>query len=282
MLRVLILKGLPASGKSTYARQLIDSEPGRWKRINKDDLRAMLDNGRWSKVNEQLVLKFRDLMIVESLEKGFHVIVDDTNLHTKHEDNIRLMVKGTAEVEVKFFDTPIEECIERDRKRANGVGEKVIRDMHRQFLAEQPPKYVHQDGLPFAVICDIDGTLADISGRGPYDTTKYHEDKLNQTIKNIFDAISENIPIKVIVSGRDEEFREVTENWLRANGVKYNYLFMRSAGDVRKDFVVKREIFENAIRPSFNVYCVLDDRNQVVEMWRSLGLTVLQVADGNF
>ena len=57
---------------------------------------------------------------------------------------------------------------------------------------------------------------------------------------------------------------------------------MRKTGDNRKDAIVKREIYETHIKDKYQVDYVLYDRNQVVEMWRSLGLTCLQVADGDF
>lgn len=73
-----------------------------------------------------------------------------------------------------------------------------------------------------------------------------------------------------------------TEKWLRGNDITYGMLLMRPEGDIRKDSIVKREIFENYIRDYYNIQFVLDDRNQVVEMWRSLGLKCLQVAEGDF
>ena len=73
-----------------------------------------------------------------------------------------------------------------------------------------------------------------------------------------------------------------TERWLERYGIDYKYIFMRAAGDSREDSIVKREIYEGRIAPKFNVKYVLDDRNRVVAMWRSLGLTCLQVADGDF
>ena len=76
--------------------------------------------------------------------------------------------------------------------------------------------------------------------------------------------------------------RAETEKWLEDKEVEYVALFMRPEGDHRKDNIVKEEIFNNHIRNKYNVIFVLDDRNQVVEMWRSLGLKCLQVADGDF
>lgn len=87
----------------------------------------------------------------------------------------------------------------------------------------------------------------------------------------------------VFCSGRTDDGREATERWLgRHVGVPYEALFMRRFGDTRRDAVVKAEIFEREIRHRWAITGVFDDRNQVVKMWRSLGLTVFQVAEGNF
>lgn len=144
MKTVYILRGLPASGKSTWARRKVDERPNSVKRINKDDLRAMLDNSRWSPGAETFVLRTRDGLIREALHEGFHVIVDDTNLHPKHVERIREIVdefkKNSGQdvrIEiVNFTDVPLEECIRRDRVRKDSVGEKVIRDMYIRYLAE--------------------------------------------------------------------------------------------------------------------------------------------------
>jgi predicted kinase len=171
--KVTILKGLPASGKSTWAKQLVDTQPGKYKRVSKDELRAMLDNTKWSKANEKFILKTRDTLILLALDQGYHVLVDDTNLHPKHEAAIRELVKGKAIVEVKdFTDVPLETCIERDRHRQNYVGEQVIRKMYRDFLAPKPPVLVADPILPTAIICDLDGTLALLNGRNPYDASQ--------------------------------------------------------------------------------------------------------------
>ena len=142
MAEVILTRGLPASGKSTWAKAQLDAHPGRCKRVNKDDLQAMLDNGRWNKQNEKLVLQVRDNIIRASLERGCHVIMDDTNLSPRHERRIRQLVAEfnkehgeSHEVCIRdFTDVPLETCIERDAKRDRPVGEKVIRGMYRQFL----------------------------------------------------------------------------------------------------------------------------------------------------
>jgi len=91
--KLILCKGLPASGKTNWARELIDKEPEKWKRINKDDLRLMLDNNKWSKKNEQCVLRIRDLLINQFMQDGYNIIIDDTNLDPKHEKRIREIVE---------------------------------------------------------------------------------------------------------------------------------------------------------------------------------------------
>lgn len=137
---------------------------------------------------------------------------------------------------------------------------------------------------PTAVICDIDGTLAHMVNRGPYDTSRYMEDEPDYFIRDIFDSICiRNKAANIIVSGRSEDFRDVTERWLHSYGIVYKHLYMRPSGNKLNDAIVKREIYENLIEPAYNVICVLDDRNRVVNMWRNeLGLRCLQVADGDF
>ena len=84
------------------------------------------------------------------------------------------------------------------------------------------------------------------------------------------------------MSGRSSEFRAHTERWLQANNIRYSELHMRAEGDQRKDSIVKRELFDAHVRGKWNVSFVLDDRQQVVDMWRGLGLVCLQVAPGDF
>lgn len=288
MKKVIILKGLPASGKSTYAKQLIFNNPGVYKRVNKDDLRSMLDDGKWSKHNEQFVLKLRDKIIIDSLQEGKHVIVDDTNLHPKHEQNIRDLVKEMeVKIDVITFDTPIEECIERDLKRTKSVGEKVIRDMYKQFIRK--PNIIEYDiDLNDCYIFDIDGTLAIKGERSPYDWERVGEDIVNKEVIHIWNVLKKSVNEEgrqtkfFIVSGRDSICRPKTENWLSNNGIFPDALYMRKQGDNRKDSIVKEEIYNEYIKGRFNVRIIFDDRNQVVEMWRNLGLKVFQVDEGDF
>lgn len=79
-----------------------------------------------------------------------------------------------------------------------------------------------------------------------------------------------------------EKSREQTQKWLIDRGIHWNALFMRKDGDMRNDAIIKKEIYEENIKGRYEVLFVLDDRNRVVDFWRSIGLICLQVAPGDF
>lgn len=278
MKKVIILKGLPASGKSTWAKQMVDKKG--YKRINKDDLRAMLDNGKWSKANEKMVLAMRDHMITHSLEAGFNVIIDDTNLHPKHEARIRELA-GEHEVEVKFFECSVAECVKRDLIRPVSVGEKVIRRMYEDFLRPKAEQYVPRMDKPTAYIFDVDGTLAKMHSRGAYDWGKVHTDKVNLPVRNILHTLKKEGHKIIIFTGRDKICFASTVNWLSENEIDFNEFHMRPIGNTEKDSIIKKGMFDE-VKHNYNILGVFDDRDSVVEMWRSIGLTCFQVDYGDF
>lgn len=133
-MKLIMIMGLPASGKSTWSKRIVLESKGQLKRVNKDDLRDMLDGGVWSIENEKHIIKIRDNLIIHYLSHGFSVVVDDTNLAPKHEITLQAIAKTfNAEFEVKsFMHVPLLECIKRDLARPNSVGERVIRSMFVQ------------------------------------------------------------------------------------------------------------------------------------------------------
>jgi len=300
MSKVFFLQGLPASGKSTWAKQYIKDHPNT-KRINKDDLRAMIDAGVWSAENEKQIVKVRDMLLLSFLESGYDVIIDDTNLHQKHLVRIKQLVSKKHTVDVKqFFDVSIEECIKRDSDRPNPVGEKVIRSMANQFSNilnlrianvkkeqktwEKPYLRPHDPTLLNAFVFDIDGTLAHVVDRSPYDMTRVYEDTVDESMKAVVHAIQKAGYSILFVSGRNEEGKEGTIRWIedKLEFHAYFHLFMRVIGDNRADYIIKTEIYERDIFPRYSVMAVFDDRAQVVKAIRKLGLPVYQVAEGNF
>lgn len=278
MKKVILLRGLPGSGKTTFAKELIDNNKNQYKRVNKDSLRAMMDNSHHSKDSEKFILQIRDQIILAALENGKHVIVDDTNFSPKHKERIEELIKGKATLETKdFFDIPLETCIERDLKRADSVGEKVIKKMYNQFVKPPNEKIVFDPRLETIIICDLDGTLCETSHRSPYDASTCDQDGLNQVVADIIK--DKNV---ILVSGREDKYRPQTEKFLEKYNTKHLDLFMRKTGDFRHDTIIKEEIYNEHIKGQYNVEFVLDDRNRVVQFWRSIGLTCLQVADGDF
>lgn len=282
MKRVIVLVGLPASGKSKFANELLLSEPGRWVRTNKDLLREMAHASYWSPGNEKFILKLRDTTILMALEDGKNVIVDDTNFGP-HIEHIKELVKGQAVVEVNdsFLQVPVEECIKRDLKRLNSVGKDVIVKMYNKYVRVPVPPTEYNPELPDAIMVDMDGTLALLNGRSPYDGSKCDRDLPNQPVLETVHKWQSSIKI-IVVSGRTDDCQPQTERWLQQYGVNYSSLYMRKTGDQRKDSIIKVEIYRQYIEGKFNIRFVLDDRQQVVDMWRSLGLTVFQVAEGDF
>jgi hypothetical protein len=133
-------------------------------------------------------------------------------------------------------------------------------------------------------ICDIDGTLALRGDRGPFDWKRVGEDKPNEPVIEVVRALRRAGHGIVFVSGRMESCRDATAAWLDQHlfPVLGMLLMMRPDDDYRPDDVLKREIWETKIRDRFDVAGVIDDRAKVVAMWRSLGLTCLAVAEGNF
>jgi predicted kinase len=289
MKKVIMMRGLPGSGKSTYAKSLLAEMPNVYKRINRDELRAMFDNSHWSKGNEKYVKQVRDLLIIKALEEGKHVIVDDTNLATSNETHIRQMIEAfnkanndSVQVELVEFDTPLEECIARDAKRPKPVGAKRIREMHRQHYAAK--NTIEQDEtLPKAIICDLDGTLALLNGRNPFDAAKCEDDILNKPVAKVLKTF-QDLDYKILfLSGRKEEHKPHTLRWLAQNNITFDMIELRKTDDGRMDAIVKKELFETHIANKYYVEFVLDDRNQVVDLWRNeLGLTCFQVNYGDF
>ncbi|MBM0234795.1 AAA family ATPase [Micromonospora sp. STR1_7] len=298
MTRLIATRGLPASGKTTFARTLQPSVL----RVNRDDLRRMLHGERlftqWAEAQVTVVQRAQ----VEALLRArADVCVDDTNLRAR---TLRgwadLAARHGADFEVHdFTDVPLDECLRRDAARpvADQVGADAIRRLHERYLEGRDlplpvpqartggPGAVHPPSTepPEIVLVDIDGTVALAVSRSPYDMTRVGEDQPNPAVIAAVRAMHAAGYGVVFCSGRDASARPATEGWLaRHVRVPYLGLHLRAVGDSRKDSIVKREIYDREIRDRYRVVGVFDDRAQVVRMWRALGLTVFQVADGDF
>jgi predicted kinase len=294
--------GLPASGKTTLARQLVAASNSRMRRVNLDDLRMMLDANdgsiRLGKDHEETVLAVQDAAVLAAIDGGFDVCVDNTHLVARIPNRLKRIAAGRAVFEVHdFTGVDVEECIRRDKARERPVGEDVIRSMAERLKSSRdgwwkhperlndvaaPEPYVPDPSLPAAVICDLDGTLAIHAGRGPYEIEKCETDLLNEEVARILALCDRADDYIVLLSGRQSEYREHTKRWLAVHQVPYDELWMRAEGDRRGDDIVKAELFDAHVRGRYNVRFVLDDRDRVVALWRRLGLRCWQVNYGNF
>ena len=314
MTTLTITRGLPSSGKTTWAKGEVAESGGGMVRINRDDFRVMLfgvaGQGYYDCTKEELwsrektVTRVQHSAIQAALGLNKDVIVDDTNMPVRRCRELRsIATMAGADFKVQSFaDVPLETCLEWNAARPEDarVPEKVIRDMHLRFLngglAEIPDEkepgevepVVKNAGLPNAYIFDVDGTLALMGDRNPFDESRVHEDAVNTDVADIAALLGQdNIPdwpptTIIVMSARTDGCKGATDEWLTKNGVPFSELHMRAAGDMRKDREVKYDLFNEHIRGKYNVLGVFDDRVQVVKLWREMGLTCLQVAEGAF
>jgi predicted kinase len=278
-------RGLPGSGKSTWATGRVrDAAPGSVVRISKDMLRTMLHADIHAKGTEPQVLAARDALIATYLASGVSVIVDDTNLVAHHETTLRsIAARHQVPFHIEdFTHVPLDECLRRNASRVAPVPEHVIRDMYTKHLATSAPS----DSTPLrrdAVVVDLDGTLALHRDRSPFEWTKVSSDVPNDAVVLAVRALAAAGIAIVYCSGRDSVCRTDTESWITTHVGIDGPLFMRSYGDNRRDSIVKRELYEQHIAPAYHVRFVLDDRDQVVQLWRDdLQLPCFQVAPGDF
>lgn len=315
-LKILMLKGLPASCKSTYANKLLKSEPGKWKRVNKDCLRDMLDDGEYNKDNEYFVNLLQMKAIYLALKNSKSVICDNTNLSSsafkrlcKIADDI-----GDVIVEEKNFYSTVDECIERDARRSGRarVGEEVIKGLYNRYnlkygLPEERKLYFEKNEIitakqdtskEHAILVDLDGcvslfnkqfdnkkieTIKGAHFRNPYDASTADKDMLNEPVAEAVRAMKDRGYKIIFISGRQDKYNTQTVEFLNKH-FDFEYdLFMRKTDDLRKDSIVKKEIYESEIKDKHYVMFILDDRKQVIDMWRQeLGLTAFQVNYGDF
>ena len=140
------------------------------------------------------------------------------------------------------------------------------------------------------VIFDIDGMLADVSERIHHVRNKpknwkaffqgMAQDKAIHSMVRVCNILYGSGIQIVLCSGRKEEYREQTIQWLAQQGVNYHDLFLRKDNDRRSDTEVKRELLASLDKSK--ILFVVEDRSRVVEMWRSEGLVCLQCAPGEF
>lgn len=142
--------------------------------------------------------------------------------------------------------------------------------------------YTPDTTLPRAWVFDMDGTLALMHDRTPFEYEKALKDHRNHPVARIAGALRTAGDKIVVMTGRDAMWRSDAIYWLSLHDVKHDELIMRPEGDRRRDSIVKLELFWEHVAPRYNVQGTFEDRTRVVEMWRSIGLMCAQIAPGDF
>ena len=288
-MKLIMMHSLPASGKSTRAKEIIEGG-GDFVRVNRDLLRTMLHCDNWNHRNEEFTIEMEKIVVGGALLHDKNVVVDDTNLGDNHVDMWKAVAdefNATFEVEDMMETMTLADCFRHNRSRetkyttAPCVPESVIRNMAMQYNYFDMKKIV---------VVDIDGTVADCSHR------QHFVQNVQKDWKSFFAGMSDDTPRKdvyeaasdeavaenaelVFVSARPEDYREQTEAWLQEHGMDYTALLMRRKGDKRPDTDVKKGIYNRYLK-QYEIVKVYDDRPSVIRMWRELGLEVEDVGKG--
>lgn len=285
-MKVIFCQGIPGSGKTTWAKAYCEKNTD-WVRVSRDDLRN--SRGRyWLPKDEDIIIAWEIKMIEIALAFNKNVIIDATNFNKQHVRKIKERLDAdNVEFETKRFDVSLEEAIKRDLKRPNSIGADVIMRFYNKYI-KKPVKPINNDpSLPHALIVDLDGTLCIHNGRSPFEYQKCDTDILNVPVAEIVKTYLHDDKTNIIyLSGREDSCKEKTIEWLTKHELYYNWstikVYMRKTGDFRKDCIIKKELFDEYIKNKYYIKFCLDDRSQVVKLWRSLGLTVFQVDEGEF
>ena len=290
-MKCFITVGLPGSGKTTWALDYISKNPAT-ARVNSDTLRAeYMDRekiDKWSPAVEEVIRCQKELLIRTAAFNKKDLVIDDTHFNPKTRKQIVEFCESIGyETElVDFQHVSVEECVQRDAQRTGRarVGEKVIRDMYRKFSPRpaegELPDWNPDLSLPRAVLVDLDGTLAEMVARGPFEEHLVYTDRVRQFVLHTVRALQQAGFRLIFMSGRSERCREETVRWLQdkcAFTLDHCELWMRAADDRRRDSDVKRDLYTNHVLGRYSVMAVFDDRQSVIqECWDQLNIPVFR------
>ncbi len=278
MPKLIVTVGCSGSGKTIWANYLGDG----WMNINRDDWRFRLFTNNvkdWSlykftKARESQVTQMCDNDFDVAVVLGLHIVVSNTNLNQKDIDYWKNKAeKAGYEFEIKYFDFDLEELLKRDTKRgALSVGREVILKQYQKWLELTNARvYVPNTSLPKTVVSDVDGTVAKMVGRSPYDWSKVGQDEPREDIIRLVTNYAHNYASKLVfVSGRDGSCYDETYKWLHRHISQPFELYMRAAGDQRKDTTIKEDIIFNKLEPKYNIVMWFDDRASVIRKLKCL------------
>lgn len=295
--KLILCRGIQGSGKTTFARAWVTEDPEHRVRINNDDIRNML-GVYWVTSRENLVSSIKKNMAEEAINRGYDIVVDNMNLNAKEILFWKDMVKTANmdpdgyqyEIEFKDFFIPLEECIRRDAMRPNPIGEKVIRETWKRYKhfiqTTEVEKYVDNlrkyTGKPKCIVIDMDSTMCFNTTKRPWFGDGAAEGMINDVpntgMCDIVRQLQEQYLV-VVATGRDTTQAEVTKQWLAKQGINVDEFYFRTNKDYRKGVVVKKEQIE-AILEKYDIVAIFDDCEPIVDMYREMGLTVLQPNKG--
>ncbi len=281
---ITLTVGISNSGKTHWAEQQ------KAVNINRDDIReelfGSLSKYKFTKAKENKVTALQFERAAYAILGGEDIIVSDTNLNPKTREKWRVFASAKGiELEIKEF--PIEPHVAKARniKREYSIPPSAI---DRQYVAWRKykgmPQYLGTPGKPATIIFDVDGTLADMTGiRHPFEWDKVRQDMPRNNVINLLLSMYNSGYKIIVMSGRDGCSRGDTLLWLEDHiDGKYHKLFMRTPGDSRADAIIKEELFWKDVADNYDVKFVVDDRNQMVDRWRAMGLECWQVQAGDF
>lgn len=305
---VIIMRGPSASGKSTDAKQRLISDKT-YARVCQDNLRYMInDYADFNRKIEEAITPVEYHAAENFLLSGYNIIWDNTFVRPKHLkgvlnllDKLRYYRGFDIQIDtIDYSNQDIETLVNRDQNNDRiSVGREVIEKQveyaiqnKEQFYSlidefhSQPVGYfmdIHQfdEFKQDAIVMDIDGTLALIGDRGPFDWQNVDKDYVNPIMKHFIDLennLGNNI---ILMSGRSEDAREKTISWLNKFNIHYDYLFMRPANNYEKDDKIKKQLFDNQVGGFFNVYRAYDDRLTTTQVWHNKGIYTINVNQGN-
>ena len=296
--KLILTRGIQGSGKSTWARQWVEEDPENRVRINNDDIRNMLGK-YWVLSRESLVSNIKEDLVKNAMNRGYDIVVDNMNLNPKEilfwkrivDENNKDVDSYKYEIEYKDFFISVEECIRRDAMRPNPIGEKVIRETWKRYKhfiqTTEVENYVKNlisfdDSKESCVVIDMDSTMCFNTTKRPWFGDGAAEgminDVPNEGVQTLIYFLQNHTNI-VVVTGRDTSQKEVTLKWLQNHGINPSELCFRKEGDYRKGVEVKKELIEQVLE-HYNIIAIFEDCEPIVQMYREMGLTVLQPNKG--
>ena len=300
--KIILTRGIPGSGKSTWAKAWVAESPETRIRLNWDDMRNMM-GPYWVPSREPInkAMLWCAVNTAAYCDKPYDIVIDNMNLNPKvwkeveewietynashHAKSLNLCYV----LYFKDFFIPIDECIRRDAMRPNPIGEKTIKDIWRRYkhfiqttsVANYVDNLLPRDpDKPDCIVVDMDSTMCfNTNGRpwyGEGSTEAMINDIPNEGVVDL--VKSQSYPV-VVCTGRNQAQLEVTEQWLRKHGIYPEMTFFRADNDYRKGVEVKAELMEEILK-IYNVVAVFEDCEPIVAKFREMGLTVLQPNKG--